>query len=50
MYGTKKIKIDDNDSINRQSFVKICEKYNFKSLLTKKYLEAWDRINTMSTC
>jgi len=50
MYGTKKIKIDDNDNISRQSFVKICEKYNFKSLLTKKHLEAWDRIKTVSTC
>ena len=45
MHGTRNIKINNSDNLSRQKFVKICEKYNFKSFLTPKNLDAWDKIN-----
>jgi len=44
MYGTKKFKIDGNNLLSRQKFIKFCEEYSFKSLLGKKTLDKWDEI------
>lgn len=43
MYGTKLVSIADN-SLSRQKFVEVCEKYNFRSLLTTKILDRWDSL------
>ena len=44
MYGTKDFILNEQNSLSRQKFVKVCEKYNFKSLLSKKNLDIWDEI------
>ena len=44
MYGTKPIKIKSNNELNRKKFIKLCEKHNFKSFLTPKNLDRWDKV------
>lgn len=44
MQGTKPISISENNCTDRHKFVKMCEKYNFMSLINSSYLDKWDRI------
>lgn len=43
MYGTEPIRIRNNN-LSRQKFVDVCEQYNFRSLLTSKSLDSWDKV------
>jgi len=43
--GTMPINISDvKDDTNRHKFIKVCERYGFKSLITEKNLNKWDKI------
>lgn len=44
LYGTKPIDISNDDETNRHKFIKVCERYGFKSLITDKNLNKWDKI------
>jgi len=45
MYGTDKIEIREDDNTDRHKLIKVCEKYNFLSLITERNLNIWDRIS-----
>lgn len=44
MYGTKKIVIKNQEKLSRIKFVKVCEKFGFKSLLSSNNLDKWDNL------
>jgi len=44
LYGTPDIEINRNNNLSRHKFVKFCEKYGFKSLLSSSILNKWDSI------
>ena len=42
--GTMAIDISSDGDTNRHKFIKVCENYGFKSLITEKNLNKWDKI------
>lgn len=44
LYGTMPIDVSSSGKTDRHKFIKICEDYGFKSLITEKNLNKWDKI------